>query len=118
MGRKKDDQFLRDNPSQILLEFHAGVRSQKLRRCGIVTHAPVNLGNSSHIFIAQCEIKNIKIVTDMIGILGTGNHNVSALDMPAENDLRVGLAVFCRKLSKYRLVYQILVTVSQRIPCH
>ena len=38
--------------------------------------------------------------------------------MPAQNDLRVGLAVFFRESGENRLLKQGPVPVSQRIPCH
>ena len=52
----------------------------------------------------------------MVRVLGAGDDNVTALDVPAEDDLRCGLAVFLAKLGKQRLLKQRLVAVAQRIP--
>ena len=53
----------------------------------------------------------------MVGVLGAGDDNVAALNVPAENDLGRGLAVFLAKFCEQRLLQQRLVTVAQRIPC-
>ena len=38
--------------------------------------------------------------------------------MPAQYDLCIGFAVLFRKFCKYRFIDQVLVSVSERIPCH
>ena len=53
----------------------------------------------------------------MLRILGAGDDDVAALNVPAENDLGRGLAVLLAKLSEQRLLQQRLVTVAQRLPC-
>ena len=52
----------------------------------------------------------------MLRVLGAGDNNVAALDVPAEDDLGRGLAVLRAKLSEQRLLKQRLVAVTQRIP--
>lgn len=53
----------------------------------------------------------------MLRIFRAGNDNVAGLDVPAQDDLRCGLAVFLAKLGEQRLLKQRLVAVAQRIPC-
>ena len=52
----------------------------------------------------------------MSRVLGTGDHNVAALDVPAQDDLGIALAVFLCQLREQRLLPQRLVAVSQGIP--
>ncbi len=52
----------------------------------------------------------------MVGVLGAGDDNVAALNVPAENDLGRGLAVLLAKFCEQRLLQQRLVAMTQRIP--
>ena len=54
----------------------------------------------------------------MIHVPGSGDHHVPRLRVPAEDHLRVGLAVLRRQSREDGLVDQGLVPVAQRIPRH
>ena len=69
-----------------------------------------------HLFTRQREIEEVEVVLDVGGVLGTGDNDVARLDVPAEDDLGIGLAVFLAQLSKQRLLDQRLVAVAQRVP--
>ena len=49
-------------------------------------------------------------------ISGFRENHIAHLNVPAENDLHIGLAVFLRKLGKYRLIYQPFIAMTYRIP--
>ena len=69
-----------------------------------------------HLFTRQREVEEVEVVLDVGGVLGTGDDDVARLDVPAEDDLGIGLAVLLAQLSKQRLLDQRLVAVAQRVP--
>ena len=52
----------------------------------------------------------------MVRIFGTGDYNVAILDMPAQNDLRIGLAILLTQLREQVFFQQRFVAVAQGIP--
>ena len=52
----------------------------------------------------------------MIGIFRPRNDDVAALNMPAQNNLGVGFAVFFAELGKKRFFDKRLIAVTERIP--
>ena len=54
---------------------------------------------------------------DVGRVLGAGNDHIACLNVPAQNNLHVALAVLCCKAGEQRLFQQALVSVAQRIPC-
>ena len=57
-----------------------------------------------------------KLSPDVGGIFGAGDNDVAVLDVPAQDDLGIGLAVFPAQLREQGLFQQGLVAVSQGIP--
>ena len=65
-----------------------------------------------HFLHSQRKIENVKIIPDMLRVGGFRKDHVARLNVPAENDLHVGLAVFLRKIGKDRFVDQPCVAVA------
>ena len=59
-------------------------------------------------FIAQAEIKQIEVIADMLSVLRSRDDDVAILDVPAQDDLRIALAIFLRQFGEERLVDQAL----------
>ena len=88
---------------------HFRVLFQQFGGAGVVAYILVEGGDLRHFIIGQGKIKEVKVGLDMLGILGAGDDDVAALNVPAENDLGRGLAVLLAKLSKQRFLKQRLV---------
>ena len=58
----------------------------------------VHFANLCHIFIAQCKVKNIKIIFHVLWIGRFGENDVALLNVPTQDDLSIALAVFLSKL--------------------
>ena len=76
----------------------------------------IHRGNSLHLRVCQFKVENIKVLGNVRLIAGTGDGDITSLQVPAEDDLGVGLAVLLGKLGEYRLIQQPRVTVAQGIP--
>ena len=69
-----------------------------------------------HFLCGQRKVEDVKVIPDMLRICGFREDHISRLNVPAENDLHIGLAVFLCKLGKNRLIYQPFVAVTDGIP--
>ena len=76
------------------IRHHFRVPFQHLRGAGVVAFFPVHRGDLCHLLIGEGEIEQIQVVLNMGRVLGAGDHDVAALDMPAQDDLGVRFAVF------------------------
>ena len=50
-------------------------------------------------------------------VLGAGDHDIAGLNVPAQDDLGIALAILFAKFREQRLLDQRLVSMTQRIPC-
>lgn len=96
----------RHRPSASLnpLEPSGEVSFLLLQSGGIETLAVVQSVDFCHLILGQSKIKDIKIILDMLGIRGLGEDNVARLDVPAEDDLHIRLAILLGQFGEYRLV--------------
>ena len=95
----------KDSSSLLLVHRrnHFRVLFEHFRGAGVVAHIAVQGGDLRHFLIRQGKIKEVKVGLDMVGVLGSGDDDVAALDVPAEDDLGIGLAVFLAQCSQLRL---------------
>lgn len=96
---------------------HGNISFQHIRRAVVIAFFLIHIRDFFHFFFFQLKIKEIKVVSDMIRILGSRNYNISILDMPAQDNLRAGLLIFFSQFHKQRLLDQSLISMSERIPC-
>jgi hypothetical protein len=62
----------------------------------------VECSDLAHFFSCQLKVENVKIVPHVIGIRCFREYDIALLNMPAENDLHIALAIFLRKSCEYR----------------
>ena len=80
------------------------------------TLSAVERSDLSHFICSQFKVEYFKILLHVLRIGRSRKDNISFLDMPAENDLHVALAVFLSKLCKYAFVNKPLVAMTDRVP--
>ena len=78
----------------------------------------IDLCDFGKLVVRQREVEDVDVVADVIDVLGTGDHHVAHLRVPAEDHLRVALAVLLRELREHVLAHEALVAVTQRVPRH
>ena len=69
-----------------------------------------------HLLVGKGKIEQVQIGLDVVRVLGAGDDDVADLDVPAEDDLSVALAVLLGKLREQGLLLKRLVPVAQGIP--
>ena len=67
---------------------------------GSVSPVLIHRGNSLHLRVCQFKVENIKVLGNVCLIAGTGDGDITSLQVPAEDDLGVGLAVLLGKLGE------------------
>ena len=78
----------------------------------IIAFLLVKGSNLVHFLIGQCKIKQIVIVLDVRRILRSGDHNIACLNMPAQDDLCIALAVFPGQFRKQWFLQQPCIAMS------
>lgn len=66
---------------------------------GVLEHglAAIKGGDLCHFLVRQSEVEELNVLCDMGGSLGTGDRDVSLLNVPAQDDLGRGLSVLLSK---------------------
>ena len=64
----------------------------------------VQFADFGHFVIGQGKIENIEIILHVLRVRGFREDDVSLLNMPAQNDLSIALAVFLTKPCKQRFI--------------
>ncbi|MPN27791.1 hypothetical protein SDC9_175225 [bioreactor metagenome] len=72
--------------------------------------------NLIHLICGQREIEDIQILLNVQRTHRSREDDVPFLNMPAQDDLRIGLTVFCSDFREQRFREQRLIAVTQRIP--
>lgn len=70
-----------------------------------------------HLLISEGEVEQIKVGPYVVRVFRSRDNDVTVLDMPSEDYLGVGFAVFFSQLRKERLLYERFVAVAEWIPC-
>ena len=95
---------------------YVDIAVQQLRRTGVIADALIQYGDAGHFVLCQRKVEEIKIIFDMRGVFGTGDHDVTSLNVPAQDNLGAAFVVFMGQPGKNRLLQQRLVPVAQGVP--
>ena len=76
----------------------------------------VQLAYFRHFFARQSKVEDVYVLRQMLWVCGLGEDNIPFLDMPPQDDLCAGLAIFLSQAVKKRLVQKSDIAVSQWIP--
>ena len=80
------------------------------------TLSAVERSDLVHFLSSQFKIEYVDIVSHVVGFRCFREYDIALLNVPAENDLHIGLAVFLRKPCEHRFTNQSLIAVTDRIP--
>ena len=80
------------------------------------TFSAVERSDLSHFISGQLKVENIEVFLHMPRIRCSGEDDRTLLNMPAENDLHIGLAVFLSQFREYSFTDKTLIAVTDRIP--
>jgi len=83
-------------------------------RIGDNGFAPVEPADCAHLLLIQLEVKDVDVLRDSAGIRRPWNCHQTELDVPAEYDLRRGLAMLDRDPGDHRVVPQLVARCTNR----
>ena len=72
----------------------------------------VEIGDGGHLGIIKLEAEHVEVLRDALRILGLREHDDAILQMPADNHLSGGNAVFFGRLGDFRLFEEVRLTLA------
>lgn len=86
---------------RVEIESERKIRFRRVfQRHIVVAFVFVEFRYPRHFVFREREVEYVEIAPDVLGIFGPRDDDVSRLDVPAQDYLRVGLAVFRRQVGK------------------
>jgi hypothetical protein len=76
-----------------LRKNHLEIFRRMKQSVGSVSPVLIHRGDSLHLRVCQFKVENIKVLGNVRLIAGTGDGDITSLQVPAQKNLRGGLAV-------------------------
>ena len=98
----------------LLLAVHVGHKCSELCQSLLCVFehglTAVKSGDLCHFLVRQSEVEELDVLCDVGGSLGSGDHDVSLLDVPAQDDLGRGLAVLLCQILDQRFAHDGIIS--------